>query len=62
MGPALITCACASIACEQAHLREILEENEWRGGGGVRMERENEPSGMTFNLESFAYRFSMLKS
>ena len=33
------------------------------GGGGARgRERENEPAGMTFNLESFAYRFSMLKS
>ena len=36
-------------------------EKERRGGGKER-EIENEPAGMTFNLESFAYHFSMLKS
>ena len=32
------------------------------GGGGRERKIENEPAGMTFNLESFAYHFSMLKS
>ena len=34
-------------------------EKERRGGRG--REIENEPAGMTFNLESFVYRFIMLK-
>ena len=35
-----------------------------KGRGGRGRERENEPARMTFNLESFVYRFnfSMLKS
>ena len=37
--------------------KEIKGEGEGRG-----REIENEPAGMTFNLEFFAYRFSMLKS
>ena len=49
------------VAREQAHLRENWEEKKGGRGGGWR-ERENEPAGMTFNLESFAYRFSVLKS
>ena len=38
--------------------REKKEKVGERGG----RKRENELAGMTFNLESFAYRFSMLKS
>ena len=51
------------VACEPAHLRENWGKEKKlkeRGGGG--RDRENEPAAMTFNLESFAYRFSMLKS
>ena len=56
---------CANLACEQAHLRKNWgkgKRKEGEGGGGRGREIENEPAGMTFNLESFAYRFSMLKS
>ena len=37
-------------------------EKERRGGGSRGRESENETAGMTFNLKSFAYHFSMLKS
>ena len=46
-----------------ANLRKNWGKEEKKGGGGVRgREIENEPAGMTFNLEPFAYHFSMLKS
>ena len=40
-------------------MQELGKREKKRRGGG---KGENEPAGMTFNLESFAYRFSMLKS
>ena len=44
-------------------VRKLGKREKERRGGGVRgREIENEPAGMTFNLESFAYHFSMLKS
>ena len=39
-----------------------LGKREKKGGGEGGGKEENEPAGMTFNLESSAYRFSMLKS
>ena len=39
--------------------KRVKKERRGGGGGGG---RENEPAGMTLNLESFTYRFSMLKS
>ena len=50
------------LACEQAHLHENWGKGKKRRRGGGVGEGENEPAGMTFNLESFACRFSMLKS
>ena len=50
-----------AVACEQAHLRENWgKEGKKEKGEGEG--REHEPARMTFNMESFAYRFSMLKS
>ena len=51
----------ANLACEQAHLRKNWGKEKKKGRGGRGREIENEPAGMTFNLESFAYRFIMLK-
>ena len=42
--------------------RELGKREKIEGEGGGGRDRENEPAAMTFNLESFAYRFSMLKS
>ena len=54
----------ANLACEQAHLRKNWGKDKKKGEGGWGREGEikNEPARMTFNLESFAYHFSMLKS
>ena len=40
------------IASEQAYLRENWGKEKRKGEGGGGRERENEPAGMTFNLES----------